>query len=289
MYFSNREVIDLRSRPLPSGNRRTLHLVKVGRNDACPCGSGLKVKRCCGVDSVRQRARQADGAAAELFDLAYLFPRYRPVSVEFEDWTRTAPEDFSRGALEEGLARLDAAERDRIVGGFQREYPGPWASVVADFGDESLAVEMVLAGAVVAGVSERRQPIDVEGLDVLEHDAEARADPANALALVFDCHDLWSVIESGIAAQAVDRVGFDAADAVFAAEAERLATTWHHDRLSVLVDRLRARLPTPGHPLASEALERACERLDSDHLLRRRLLAELLLDSLPRVLLADAA
>ena len=22
--------------------------MKVGRNDPCPCGSGLKVKRCCG-------------------------------------------------------------------------------------------------------------------------------------------------------------------------------------------------------------------------------------------------
>jgi uncharacterized protein YecA (UPF0149 family) len=23
--------------------------VKVGRNDPCPCGSGLKYKKCCGV------------------------------------------------------------------------------------------------------------------------------------------------------------------------------------------------------------------------------------------------
>lgn len=263
--------------------------MKVGRNDVCPCGSGRKVKRCCGVDGVRDRAGRAAEAAAELLDLAYLFPRYRPASVEFDDWARTASEDFSREALDEGLARLDAPERERIVGGFQREHPGPWAGVVSDFGDEALAVEIVLAGAVVAGVSERRLPIDVEALDVLEHDADARADPVEALAYALDCHDLWSVIESGQAADAVDRAADDAIDTVLAAEAERLATAWHVDRLRVLVGRLRARLPVPEYPLASAALVRACDSLESDDALARKLLTELLLDSLPRVLLAAAA
>lgn len=263
--------------------------MKVGRNDACPCGSGRKVKRCCGVDGVRDRTRRAAEAAAELLELASLFPHYRPASVEFDDWARTAPEDFSPEALDEGLARLNASERERIVGGFQREHPGPWAGVVSDFGDEELAVEIVLAGAVVVGVSERRLPIDVEALDVLEHDAEARADPVEALALVLDCHDLWSVIESGKAVEAVDGAGYEAADLAFAAEAERLTTAWHHERVGVLVGRLRARLPLPEYPLASEALVRACENLDSDGALARKLLTELLLDSLPRVLLAAAA
>jgi hypothetical protein len=241
------------------------------------------------VDGVRDRARRAGDAAAELLDLAYLFPRYRPASVEFDDWARTAPEDFSREALGEGLARLDASERERIVGGFQREHPGPWVGVVSDFGDEALAVEIVLSGAVVAGVSERLRPIDAEGLDVLEDDAEARADPVETLALVLDAHDLWSVIESGRAAETMDRVDADAGDLVLAGEAERLATSWHHDRLRVLVGRLRTLLPVPEYPLASEALARACERFDSDDALARRLLTELLLDSLPRVLLAAAA
>jgi hypothetical protein len=187
------------------------------------------------------------------------------------------------------LRRLGAAEWDRIGEGFGREYPGPWSSVVSDFGDEELAVEIVLAGAVVAGVNERRQPIDVEGLDVLEHDAEARDDPVEALALLLDCHDLWSVIESGEAARAVDRASGSAGDAVLAAEADRLATTWHQERLNVLVHRLQAQLPEPDYPLASQALASACRRLDTDRVLGRRLLAELLLDSLPRVLLADAA
>ncbi len=278
-----------RSPRLTSGDWRTLRVVKVGRNDACPCGSGLKVKRCCGVDGVRQQAQPVSGAAAELFDLAYLFPRYRPASAEFDDWARTAPEDFSREALEEGLERLYTVEYDCIVGGFQREHHGIWSGVVADFGDEPSAIQLLLAGAVVVGVTERRQPIDLEGLDVLECDAEARADPVEVLALVFDCCDLWSVIESGQAAETLDRAYGDAAARVLATEAERLSTPWHIKRLGVLVERLCAQLPVPGYPLASEALERACTRFASDRALGRRLLVELLLDSLPRVLLADAA
>ena len=27
----------------------TLSLIKIGRNDPCPCGSGRKYKRCCGA------------------------------------------------------------------------------------------------------------------------------------------------------------------------------------------------------------------------------------------------
>jgi SWIM/SEC-C metal-binding protein len=34
----------LLNRPTPSRN-----LVKVGRNDPCPCGSGRKYKKCCGA------------------------------------------------------------------------------------------------------------------------------------------------------------------------------------------------------------------------------------------------
>jgi len=26
-----------------------IHVKKIGRNDPCPCGSGLKVKHCCGM------------------------------------------------------------------------------------------------------------------------------------------------------------------------------------------------------------------------------------------------
>lgn len=35
---------------LPNGKKRPITVVKtVGRNDACPCGSGKKFKKCCGT------------------------------------------------------------------------------------------------------------------------------------------------------------------------------------------------------------------------------------------------
>jgi SEC-C motif len=263
--------------------------VKVGRNEACPCGSGRKVKHCCGVEGVRDRVRRRDGAAAELFDLAFHFPRYRPLTANFDAWAQGAPEQPSCESVGEGLARLDRRERKRIVGGFQREFPAQWTEIVADFGDEALAGEIVLAGAVVVGVSERLQPLDQDVLDLLEYDENART-PIEALALTIDGGDLWSVIESAQAADALDRVFSErAAGRVLADEADRLATGWHDQRLSILIGRLRARLPVPEYPVASDALLQACDRFDSDTVFARKLRAELLQDSLPRVLFAAAA
>ena len=257
--------------------------MKVGRNDACPCGSGRKVKHCCGVDVVRDRARRQDGAAAELFDLAFHFPRYRPVSVEFDRWAQSPPEELTRDALEDGGSSLDEAERDRIRNGFALDHPQVWSGVVADFGNEELAGELVLAGAIVAGLTERLRPLDPEVLWLLEQDADVRNDPVEALSLSLDGRDLWSVIESGQTAEAIDAAAEDRTDAAYRTAAEQLATEWHEQRLAVLVERVRQRLPDPSYPLASAALADACTRVAADRKLARRLRAELLLDSLPRV------
>lgn len=257
--------------------------MKIGRNDVCPCGSGRKVKRCCGVDVVRDRARRQDEVAAELFDLAFHFPRYRPVSVEFDRWALMAPEEPTREALEEGRASLGEAERERIRTGFGIDHPQIWSSVVEDFGDEELAADLVLVGAVVAGVSERLRPLDPEVLRWLEQDADVRCDPVEAVARSLEGRDLWSVIESAQAAEAIDAAAEHRTEAAYRAAAERMATEWHEERLSVLVERLRQRLPDPAYPLASAALAAACDRVAADRKLARRLLAELLLDALPSV------
>ncbi|MGD0713916.1 MAG: SEC-C metal-binding domain-containing protein [Gaiellaceae bacterium] len=257
--------------------------MKVGRNDACPCGSGRKVKRCCGVDVVRDRARCQDEVAAELVDLAFHFPRYRPASVEFDRWALTAPESLTREALEAGGTCLGEAERERIRNGFRIDHPQMWSSVVADFGDEELAADLVLAGAVVAGVTERLRPLDPEVLWLLEQDADMRDDPVEVLALSLEGRDLWSVIESAETVDAIDASAEDRTEAAYRAAAERLATEWHEERLAVLVERVRERLPDPSYPLASAALANACARVAADRKLASRLRAELLLDSLPSV------
>ena len=252
----------------------------MGRNDPCSCGSGRKVKRCCGIDGVRRRR----DAAAELFSLAFHFPRFRPATAEFDAWARSAPARLDREMLAEGVAHLDRRERSRISDGFEQEYPDVWATVVDDLGNETLAEDLVLGGAVVAGLTERTRVPDREALELLESEGAARADPVQALALALDADDLWSVIESGRAAEALDAADYGRAESLLAAQAERLATPWHRERLDVLLVRLRAWLPDAGYPLASAALQRACERVEADENLARRLCAELLLDSLPRVL-----
>src|SRR2546427_137819 len=47
-------------------------LVKVGRNDPCPCGSGAKFKRCCGARPAAGAPPPVGDTAAERHCLAYL-------------------------------------------------------------------------------------------------------------------------------------------------------------------------------------------------------------------------
>jgi hypothetical protein len=210
------------------------------------------------------------------------------VTPSFEAWARVAPDDLRRETVANGVARLDMDERERIVDGFAGEHPGIWSAAVAELGNEALAIDLVLGGAVVAGLEERRRRPKREALDLLETEGPARADPVAALALTLDGTDLWSVHESDHAAHALER-GYGRSAITLRSEADRLATSWHRERLGVLVRRLRESLPLAGYPLASAAIERACDQLERDEKLARRLLAELLLDSLPRLLAAAAA
>src|SRR5438093_4693127 len=101
-------------------------LVKIGRNDRCPCGSGAKVKRCCGVDGVRR----SQGALEDLFSLAFHFPRQRPASGTFDSWVQRATHQLTRELLEEGLAQLGAAEQARIPAEFAAAHPQVWKTVL---------------------------------------------------------------------------------------------------------------------------------------------------------------
>src|SRR5438132_861836 len=217
--------------------------MKIGRNDPCPCGPGSKTKRCCGVDAVRARAQLAAEAAGDLLALATHFPRYRPVGAAFDAWAEHAPAEPTSEAVKAGLATLDAAERRRIVDGFARDQPELWQSALADFGNDALAVELVLDGAVTAGVVERRRPLH-SVLDLFEFEPELGDDAALALALALDPGDLWSVCETVIAGEELDDVPDD--DVVFEAaaadEAARIATPRHADPLDALVERMLARL-----------------------------------------------
>jgi hypothetical protein len=245
--------------------------MKVGRNDPCPCGSGAKVKRCCGVAGA-QRSR---AAFEDLFELACAFPRQRPQSASFAAWAERAPETLDRELLEEGLDALGAAEEHRIPSEFAAAYPRMWNTILDDAGDRDEALQTLLTGAVVAGLAERQRELDPVAIELLELDADARSDPVESLALALDAGDLWSVLEAAQAADVFDR-GASLADV-----ADELWSEWHERRLEALIHRLRRRVPIAGFPAASSAIEDACRAFERGRDVRLSLRAELLLDALP--------
>src|SRR5262249_52761890 len=240
-------------------------------NDRCAWGWGAKVKRCWGVDGVR-RSRDA---LEDLFGLAFNFPRQRPASATFDAWSERAGNELTRELLEAGLAELGPAEVGRIPSEFACAYPQVWETILTEAGGCDDALKTMLAGAVVAGLEERQRQLDVEALELIELDEDAREDPVESLALVLVPGDLWSVLE------VVDAIDSFDSGAAIAAIAERLWSEWHEHRLDTLVRRVQSRLPISGFPAASAAIGSACRAVQEDRSLLIRLRAELLLDALP--------
>jgi hypothetical protein len=272
-------------------------VAKIGRNERCPCGSGEKFKRCCGTREAQAALERQAGALEELVALAQLFPRLRPRGEAFGAWAeRVAALQLGEPPLDEGVALLEPAELERIERGHAEEFPQVWRSLVEELGDDELARKAVVYGAVAAGIRERR-PLDGMALRLL--DGSPDEDSTEALALVLDAGDLWSVHDSVVADAALAELADDledqayalAWDAVLAEQAGRLSTPWHDTRLAELVRRLRSSLPLADFPASSAVLMAACDAFERDGDVRTRLAASLLADSLgwPRLAFALAA
>lgn len=269
---------------------------KVGRNEPCPCGSGAKAKRCCGTREAQAVLERKTSALGKLMTLPVLFPHLRPGGEAFAAWAeRVATTQLAEPPLDDAVALLEPGERERIEREHAQEHPHAWRSLVEDLGDKGLARKAVVRGAIAAGVWERRA-LDAEALELLEESPSPDGDAAEALALVLDAGDLWSVFESGVADDALVELDDDLEDepyeliwnATVADQARQLCGKWHHARLAELVARLRAHLPLADLPRATATLERACEAFEHDAGVRERLAAELLADSLCRLALAPA-
>jgi len=267
-------------------------VAKIGRNERCPCGSGEKFKRCCGTREAQAALERQASALEELAGLPFLFPRLRPRGDAFAAWAeRVATAELGAPRFDEGLALVEAAERERIGREQAEEHPQVWQSLVADLADEDLARKIVVSGAVVAGVWERRTR-DSLALALLEDSPDE--DAAEALALVLDAGDLWNVFESASADAALAELDDDLDDeayelmwnATIVEEARRLGGPWHDARLAELVARVRSRLPLEDFATASAALVRACDEFERDARGRERLAALLLADSVGRLRLA---
>lgn len=113
-------------------SRRERVAVAVARNAPCPCGSGLKYKKCHGQTRSEQWAtRRRLEALAEVHDLGALFPFLRPQSAEalaFADRIADslAEDDSVTTELgEEGLELVDESERRRLVTSYGPPIPAP--------------------------------------------------------------------------------------------------------------------------------------------------------------------
>lgn len=259
------------------------------RNAPCPCGSGRKHKLCCGLTRGEERERaQRAALVEEIARLPMHFPRLRPSDADVLAWAdRLTSEARTEFPLAEGIALVSARERARTERAAAKELQGFWRQVCEEVGDERLAREAVVAGAVAAAVEERLRAREPD-LELIEERADVRADLAEALAFALEAADLWSLSEAARADTALAAIPEHLDDdeyglrweAVLAAQARRLTTRWHRRRLDELVRRLASRLPVEGRPLASAALASACDAYRRDGSVRERVAAHLLADSL---------
>lgn len=229
------------------------------------------MKRCCGVDGVRR----SQEALEDLFSLAFHFPRQRPASATFDAWAERVGDQLTRELLEEGLTELGVDEQARIPAEFAAAYPQVWEKILDDVCGRDDALQVLLIGAVVAGLEERHRQVDPAALELLEVDEEAREDPVESLVLALAATDLWNTFEIIDATESFDT------GATTAVIAEQLWSEWHEQRLVHLVRRLRDLLPVTGFAAASSAIESGCRAFKRDPSVRTRLRSELLLDALP--------
>jgi hypothetical protein len=237
------------------------------------------------VDDEAQLRRQLE-ALFELADLPEHFPLLRPVSSAFEAWADALGTviDPGRELIDEGLAFLDEAELERIVSGHAAEFPAVWRQLCEEAGDDLLAEEALLEGAIVAALREERR-LDPQILELIEKVRGIAADHAEALALALEGTDLWSVAEAVAVDDSLARAPEERLDppgwiGLLESEVARLATPMHDRRLASLVARVRAQLPDPGYPRASRSLAGACAAFAADPGFRRRIAALLLADAL---------
>jgi hypothetical protein len=218
-----------------------------------------------------------------------MFPLLRPDCPDFDAWlyARQATE-VTRASIDEGLALLPAAERERIARAHAQDFPEVWRSLVADLGQMADADQVVVVGAVVAALSEART-VDPNVLELVEEESEELgAEPAEALALALEATDLWSIAEAAAAddalAQIPDTLNDDAYGVLWTAAIEaKAAQLWsprHERRLARLVQRLRAQLALAERPTASAVLTEACAAFEREEGVRARVASLLLADSL---------
>jgi hypothetical protein len=255
---------------------------RFARNEPCPCGSGVKFKRCC-IGRERELERRED-ALEVLVWLGTLFPLMRPCGGELEPWLvehATHVPDWE--TINDGIARLTEDEGLALIDAYVSRYPGVWRGLVEDVSGLDTAESVLLAGAFAATLREWREPEPLRLALIAETE-----DPAEALALALDGTNLWSVVDATLLDEllaALDQdLDEDAYTVVWDATVERLArrlcSDAHARRLDVLVERIVAWSSTHEDHAAAPKLRDACAAFARDEHVRARVAALLLSDTI---------
>lgn len=147
---------------------------KIGRNQPCPCGSGLKYKRCCEAKA-DEAARQRAGASAAVEQLRTEERQPRGLSLPPEQWL---PEDDELDTLSHSVVGLIKEKRfDEALAVCERlrvEYPDvhDWlersAMVHEARGDVSLALDFYRRHVAFITAPERRAGYDEELIGIFQ-------------------------------------------------------------------------------------------------------------------------
>lgn len=249
--------------------------MRAGRNEPCPCGSGLKYKRCCGADSGRRTA------LAELQNAAALIPALRPRGVDVLAFAGREADELGENdgyvpdrVVGEGFPLVDTVDRAQIVACFAEADPEAWARA-ADLGE---AAERELVASAIRGAVCDRRPVARTHLVLIEVEEDLPAEVGVRLGLVLPSGAVWGFPDAEAVLPQLPpgflwRRVWEPRDGPLFDRVE----TWHADRVRLLCDALARHLPLPSLPRASRIVGADCEAVLADDEQARRTAATLLL------------
>lgn len=249
--------------------------MRSGRNSPCPCGSGLKYKRCCG-------AEPGPGAAlAQLQNAAALIPGLRPRGTEVLAFVGRAAEDLGENdghvpdaIVDEALLLVDALDRAQIVACFADASPGEW-SRIASRGETA---ERELVGSAIRGAVCDRRPVARTHLVLIEVEEHLPSEVGTRLGLVLPSGAVWGIPDAeAVLPELPPGFLWQRAREPRDGPALERVEDWHADRVRLLCDALVRHLPLPSLPRASRIVGADCQAALADDHQARRVAATLLL------------
>ena len=139
-------------------------------------------------------------AHARARELPFRYPALRVSGIRFSkycawvtEWLPAADTPVPDELIQDGLPKLDSSVPGRLRAAAKRDCPTAWAAVERVLAREE-AVPSLVAGAVAAGLAERRRP-DPFMLRLLSTDCDCIDAPTHVLSTLVEARFVWSVEE----------------------------------------------------------------------------------------------